>query len=67
MVCVLLCSCCLSTVPELHYENAYYWSGEEHESNAGWAWCQNFTSGYEGSNIIEGELRARAVRRFIPE
>ena len=48
-------------------ENAYYWSGEEHESNAGWAWCQNFTSGYEGSNIIEGELRARAVRRFIPE
>ncbi|MEM5294204.1 DUF1566 domain-containing protein [Burkholderia sp. JPY481] len=48
------------------FESAYYWSGERHETNSGWAWCQYFGSGYQYCIDRDSEFRARAVRRFIP-
>ncbi|ENH6342573.1 DUF1566 domain-containing protein [Burkholderia vietnamiensis] len=47
------------------FESAWYWSGEEAETS-GWAWCQNFYGGGQVSGRQRNELRARAVRRFIP-
>ncbi|MCA8045521.1 DUF1566 domain-containing protein [Burkholderia arboris] len=48
------------------FEPHWYWSSERHESNSGWAWYQNFYNGNQNSNHQNNELRARAVRRFIP-
>ncbi|MCA3185988.1 DUF1566 domain-containing protein [Cupriavidus sp.] len=48
------------------FEPAWYWSGEEHEENDGWAWCQYFDDGDQDNCRQFTELRARAVRRFIP-
>ncbi|PVX61284.1 DUF1566 domain-containing protein [Paraburkholderia unamae] len=48
------------------FEERYYWSGEQHEENAGWAWCQLFYHGHQYYDAHDDELRARAVRRFIP-
>jgi hypothetical protein len=48
------------------FEDVYYWSGEKHETNAGWAWCQFFDDGGQDYGDTYDELRARAVRRFIP-
>lgn len=48
------------------FEPTWYWSGERHESNSGWAWYQHFRDGYQGSFGQHDRLRARAVRRFIP-
>ncbi|WP_227459274.1 DUF1566 domain-containing protein [Cupriavidus pauculus] len=48
------------------FESAWYWSGEEHEENDGWAWSQGFRRGYQDVYHQDTELRARAVRRFIP-
>ncbi|WP_431207477.1 DUF1566 domain-containing protein [Burkholderia cepacia] len=48
------------------FEPTWYWSGERHESNSGWAWYQSFDFGYQNCYRQYGELRARAVRRFIP-
>ncbi|CAB3779237.1 hypothetical protein LMG28688_00774 [Paraburkholderia caffeinitolerans] len=48
------------------FEAAYYWSGERHETNSGWAWYQYFGNGYQYYSNHRNELRARAVRRFIP-
>jgi len=47
------------------FQEAYYWSGEQHASYAGCAWCQNFSSGSQGNLGINYELRARAVRRLV--
>ena len=47
------------------FESAWYWSGEE-AAMSGWAWHQYFGGGYQGSSPQDYELRARAVRRFIP-
>ncbi|MGQ7907273.1 DUF1566 domain-containing protein [Burkholderia sp. BC1] len=48
------------------FESAWYWSGEAHESESGWAWCQLFFIGTQSSTRQLLQLRARAVRRFIP-
>jgi hypothetical protein len=48
------------------FEPTWYWSGERHESNSGWAWFQYFTSGTQYSTGHDNQFRARAVRRFIP-
>nr|DAH87967.1 MAG TPA: Protein of unknown function (DUF1566) [Caudoviricetes sp.] len=48
------------------FEERAYWSAEAHESESGWAWCQHFTTGYQHYGPRCYELRARAVRRFIP-
>ncbi|MFM0151409.1 Lcl C-terminal domain-containing protein [Paraburkholderia sediminicola] len=47
------------------FESAYYWSGEAHEKEAGWAWYQNFDYGGQGYYRQVSGLRARAVRRLI--
>ncbi|WP_454826074.1 DUF1566 domain-containing protein [Paraburkholderia xenovorans] len=47
------------------FESAYYWSGEAHENESGWAWAQGFYYGTQGSDRQRNELRARAVRRLI--
>jgi len=48
------------------FEERAYWSGEKHASNDGWAWYQYFDLGYQFHSTQLTELRARAVRRFIP-
>jgi hypothetical protein len=47
------------------FESAYYWSGEAHEKESGWAWCQHFYRGHQIITPQSYELRARAVRRLI--
>jgi hypothetical protein len=48
------------------FEERAYWSAEAHESEADWAWCQYFIHGSQGYGPQDDEVRARAVRRFIP-
>ncbi|WP_176314820.1 DUF1566 domain-containing protein [Burkholderia vietnamiensis] len=48
------------------FESAWYWSGEQHEEESGWAWFQDFGYGHQSTSLQLSELRARAVRRFIP-
>lgn len=48
------------------FESTWYWSSERHESNSGWAWSQDFYDGGQDYDHQCYELRARAVRRFIP-
>ena len=47
------------------FQGTWYWSGVAHERESGWAWCQHFSSGNQGSTRQSRELRARAVRRLI--
>jgi hypothetical protein len=44
------------------FEEAWYWSGEEHE-NGSYAWNQDFLNGYQNYFRKSFEGRARAVRR----
>lgn len=48
------------------FKGEWYWSNEVHHRNSGWAWYQGFFSGTQYDNGQLSELRARAVRRFIP-
>ncbi|MCA3196747.1 MAG: DUF1566 domain-containing protein, partial [Cupriavidus sp.] len=48
------------------FDERAYWSGEKHAENAGWAWYQTFDYGTQDTLTQSRELRARAVRRFIP-
>ncbi|GAB7525363.1 Lcl C-terminal domain-containing protein [Paraburkholderia sp. 2C] len=48
------------------FEAEYYWSGEQHESNSGYAWFQTFDTGLQTFTDKSYKLRAVAVRRFIP-
>ncbi|SAK53196.1 hypothetical protein AWB78_01302 [Caballeronia calidae] len=48
------------------FEGAWYWSGQQHEENSGWAWYQHFTYGRQYYDGQSNEFRARAVRRFYP-
>ncbi|KVU22284.1 hypothetical protein WK65_18260 [Burkholderia ubonensis] len=48
------------------FEETWYWSAEQHEENSGWAWYQYFGDGSQDDARQDDELRARAVRRFIP-
>ncbi len=47
-----------------HFKGTWYWSGEEHATESGWAWYQYFTSGYQCNLRKDRALRARAVRRL---
>mgnify|MGYP003385458884 CR=1 FL=1 len=49
------------------FEEAYYWSGQAHETNSSWAWYQYFLSGGQGYGRKSNEFRARAVRRLVIE
>lgn len=48
------------------FEDAWYWSGEAHQENSGWAWYQTFDNGSQYRYLQTIQFRARAVRRFIP-
>ena len=50
-----------------HFKQDWYWSSEEHASEAGWAWYQYFYYGYQDYFNQTTQLRARAVRRLILE
>jgi hypothetical protein len=47
------------------FQGTWYWSGEAHERESGWAWYQGFGLGNQGHNQQRNELRARAVRRLV--
>jgi len=47
------------------FEEAWYWSSEQHASYSSYAWCQDFDNGLQYGNGTNHELRARAVRRLI--
>jgi len=47
------------------FESAWYWSGEAHEDNSGWAWYQYFGNGSQSFSRQSYRLRARAVRRLF--
>lgn len=46
------------------FKNDWYWSCEQHASDAGAAWYQNFKHGNQDYDGVYTELRARAVRRL---
>ncbi len=46
------------------FEKDWYWSAEEFESAAGYAWCQHFYHGDQYNGRKDYELRARAVLRL---
>lgn len=46
------------------FKQEAYWTGEEYARSAGYAWCQDFSYGNQGSYDKGTELRARAVRRL---
>jgi hypothetical protein len=50
-----------------HFKPAWYWSCEQHASNASIAWDQDFGSGGQGYGSKSYEGRARAVRRLFIE
>jgi len=45
----------------------WYWSSQQHESDSGYAWNQNFNYGTQLITHESNELRARAVRRLVIE
>lgn len=49
------------------FESAWYWSGQQHETNSGWAWYQDFYGGYQVTLGKSYHCRARAVRRLVIE
>lgn len=51
-------------VPEL-FQPKWYWSGEQHASDPGSAWCQLFSNGNQDYDWKDYDDRARAVRRLI--
>ena len=50
-----------------HFKQDWYWSSEEHVSDAGWAWYQYFYDGGQHVDYQSLKNRARAVRRLILE
>jgi hypothetical protein len=46
------------------FEERYYWSGEQHASDARCAWLQDFSNGGQNDTRVSYECRARAVRRL---
>ena len=49
------------------FKQEAYWSNQQHASDSGYAWFQNFYGGYQDSYPKDYELRARAVRRLVIE
>lgn len=47
------------------FEEAYYWSCEQHASFSDFAWYQHFTSGTQHDWSKDSQVRARAVRRIL--
>jgi hypothetical protein len=49
------------------FKEAWYWSGEEHASGSGFAWCQDFDDGNQYYLDESNKGRVRAVRSLIIE
>jgi hypothetical protein len=47
------------------FQDKWYWSCEESRYISGWAWVQNFATGYQGYGIKGNEICAVAVRRVF--
>ncbi len=47
------------------FEERWYWSGTQHSSGSGCAWCQDFGNGDQSFNHKDYQLRARFVRRSV--
>ncbi len=47
-----------------HFQLAWYWSSEAHDSDGSCAWFQDFYDGYQYGRHKDSTLRARAVRRL---
>ena len=47
-----------------HFQERWYWSGEQHASYSVCAWRQYFGYGYQHGHHEYNEFRARAVRRL---
>ncbi len=48
-----------------HFQERYYWSGEQLADNGDYAWYQHFGDGLQDYGHKDGSLRARAVRRLV--
>lgn len=48
-----------------HFQEAWYWSGEQHAANSGYAWVQDFGDGDQGLGWKGDEYRVLAVRRVV--
>lgn len=46
-----------------HFQQRWYWSGEQPAGDEGYAWCQDFSDGYQSWSHVGYHHRARAVRR----
>jgi len=55
----------LFTNLKVEFQGSWYWSGQQHEADSGWAWSQLFFHGNQYSGPQSTELRARAVRRLV--
>ncbi len=49
------------------FKEDWYWFGELHASDARYAWSQYFYTGGQRYYHVDGQCRARAVRRLIIE
>ncbi|SDR37109.1 hypothetical protein SAMN05443245_5185 [Paraburkholderia fungorum] len=49
------------------FQSAWYWSGQQHETNSGWAWYQDFNYGHQSHGDKDFHCRARVVRRLVIE
>lgn len=49
------------------FKPAWYWSGQQHESYASYAWYQVFSYGSQGITHNDTTCRCRAVRRIAIE
>ena len=43
------------------FQSAWYWSGQQHETNPGWAWCQLFRNGGQSGEVTGAVGRAGAT------
>ena len=46
------------------FKPQWYWSGQAHETESSWAWCQDFFDGSQDYDRKVNEFRARGVRRL---
>lgn len=46
------------------FEEAWYWTSTQYAPGNVYAWCQDFSGGYQGYSHEHGTCRARAVRRL---
>lgn len=48
-----------------HFQEAWYWSGEQHAANSLNAWVQGFGNGNQDNHWKDDEYRVLAVRRVV--